>query len=119
MRLYIAVAVLTFAGSFAVYSGSSMLGAARAVGGSQSSIGGSEFLKSFNPFALLQTDRLRGLISSNAGVPRMEPFRSTFDSSDTSRGLRAPRIDPNIGRNAYIAPRAPAINMPPPIRFYR
>jgi hypothetical protein len=43
MRLYFTVAVLTFVGSFAVYSGSHMLGAASAIGGRQSGTG--TFLK--------------------------------------------------------------------------
>jgi hypothetical protein len=123
MRLYVTVAVLTFVGSYAAYSGSHMLGAARAIGGSPSSAGATEFVKNLNPFVLLQSDRLRALLNSNAGISRMEPVRSNFDTSGVLRGLRSPRIDPNIGRNVFIAPppqvRVPHIGTPPPMRFYR
>lgn len=122
MRLYLTVAALTFAGSYAVYSGPQMFGAARAIGGDQSGAGAAGFVKSFNPFALLQTDRLRALAGSNAGLPRMEPFRPNIDTSQMLRAMRGPAIDPNIGRNVYISP-PPQVRVPqvytPAMRFHR
>jgi hypothetical protein len=118
MRIYIVVALLTFAGSFAVYSGSRMFSAAGAITGNRSGASAA----SFNPFALLQPDRLRAVAGSRAGLPRMEAFRPNFDAS-ALRGLRGPAIDANIGRNVYISPppqiRVPQIHTPPPVRIYR
>jgi hypothetical protein len=118
MRLYITVTVLTFLGCWALFSGSQMLGAARAVGGNQFGASATDAVRNFNPFALLQTDRLRSLISRDSGVPRMEGVRWRFDG-----GLRPPTFDSTIGRNVYIAPppqvRAPHYTPPPPIRFHR
>src|SRR5262245_16956727 len=92
MRLYITVAVLTFVGSVAVYSGSHMFAAASAVGGSQA--GGGAFLTNLDPFFLFRGDRLRAMLSSNSSVPRTEPFRSNFNASDMLRTVRPPKIDP-------------------------
>jgi hypothetical protein len=122
MRLYITVTVLTFMGCWALYSGSHMVGAARAVGGNQFGASATDVVKNFNPFALLQTDRLRSLLSRDPGLPRMEPVRWKFDS-DMLRGMRTPTFDSTIGRNVYITPPpqvgVPQIHTPPPIRFHR
>ena len=120
MRLYITVAVLTFVGCLAAYSGTNMFSAANAIGGSQT--GSSSFLTHFNPFFLLQGDRLRAMLSSNSSLPRMEPFRSNFNSSDMWRSVQSSRIDPGFGRNVYVAPPRP-VTVPhvyvPPVRFGR
>lgn len=122
MRLYFMVALLTFVGSFAVYSGSHMLGAASAVGDGQ--MGSIAFLKNFNPFYLLQGDRLRSAVGAgSSGLPRMEPFQPKFGASTAWTAVRPPRIDPEIGRHVYIAPPRPVtipqINVSPTIRFGR
>jgi hypothetical protein len=124
MRLYITVAVLTFACCFAAYSGSHMLGAARAIGGDRAGGGAGAFASHFNPFLLLQTDRLRAMLSSSSSsLPRMEPFRSNFSVSVRLHGWQPPKLDPQFGRTVYISPprhvAVPQISAPRPIRIGR
>jgi hypothetical protein len=103
-----------------------MSGATGAIGGrSDSTINFVQLFKDYNPLTLLQPDRLRALVTSNAGVPSMEPYRSkfSFDGFDAVRALRPPAIDTGVGRRAWATSipqqfRPPAYT-PPPIRSYR
>ena len=109
MRLYAAVAVFTFVGGFAVCSSSQMFRVVPAIGGSTSGRATSylDNLKSYNPLTLLNPGRLREIATSNAGVPKMEAFRSRFDG---------------VGTLSFPRPRqfsTPPISPPPQIRFQR
>jgi hypothetical protein len=119
MRLYITVAVLTFLGGFAAVSVRQMMSAAHLIGGSRSgsTVSYGELFKTYNPLTLVQPDRLRALLSSNAGVPRMEPFRSGFSASDSLRAWRAPAIYSGAYQNRQLV--APPVYIPPPTRHYR
>jgi hypothetical protein len=127
MKLYIAVAALAFAGSFAVYSASQMSGATSAIGARPgATINYVQLFKDYNPVTLLRSDRMRALVTSNAGAPSMEPFRSkfSFNGFDAARAVRPPAIDTGPGRRAWGASlsqqfRPPVAYTPPPIRSYR
>jgi hypothetical protein len=127
MKLYIAVAALTFAGSFAGYSALQMSGAAGAIGGrSDSTTNYVRLFKDYNPLTLLQPDRVRALATSSAGIPGLESYRSKFSFSgfDAARALRPPAIDTGPGRRAWGASLSQQFKPPlayttPPIRTYR
>ena len=118
MRLYITVAILTFLGSFGVYSATQMTGVANAIGAGGTGNGTSyaALFRNFNPLTLLQRERLQAIASSGEGIPRVEPFSSRFDASNTIRALR-PQFDPELGRKAWTGPpsyvfRPPVVNTP-------
>jgi hypothetical protein len=124
MRLYAAVAFLTFAGSFAVYSAMHMSGAANAIGAGRpgSAMSTADLFHNFNPLTLLRRDRLQALASSGEGAIRTEPFRAKFNASAPLRA-RQPKFDPALGRKARSGPpthdfRPPAIRTPA-YRAYR
>ena len=94
MKLYFAVAFLTFAGSFAAYSAMHLTGAANAIGAGRAggTPGYAELFRTYNPLTLLQRERLQAVASSGVGIPRVEPFRAKFDASATMRALQPPKI---------------------------
>ena len=113
MRLYITVAALTFFGSFAAYSASQMSAVVPAIGGrsSGSSAGFLEQFKTYNPVTLLYGGRLRDMLNSNAGAPRirMEGVRWRFEGM---RALRLPRGSTGgvTVHRSFIAPRVPQVH---------
>ncbi len=117
MRLYGAVAAMTFMASFGAYSVLQMSGAANAIGGTPVSTAG--FFGNLNPLALLQPDRLRALVSSDTGIARSDPFRSKFDANAV-RGLQ-PRFNFDSGRKSWTGPhyRPPVVPTTPSFRPYR
>jgi hypothetical protein len=92
--------MLTFLGSFGLYTATQMSGAASAIGAGQSGTG---FLASFNPFALLQTDRLRAMLSSNTDIVRSDPFRPQFDTGRFTQ----PKFSFDTGRRTWSGPYQP------------
>jgi hypothetical protein len=119
MRLYATVAVLTFLGSFAVYTATQMSGVASAIGDGRTG-SYAELFRNFNPLALLQRERMQAMVSSGEGIPRMEPFRSNFDASATFRALQPPKITIDTRRTWTPQPiRVPQVYTPPVYRPYR
>lgn len=120
MRLYVATAVLTFVASFFAYSLMQMSGASRAIGGTRSggTVSVAEQIKTYNPFLLLQPERLRALLSSRADIPRMQAFSPKF-STVPAGGVLPPRV--SIEQRRFWSPtyqqyRAPVIHTAPTIR---
>lgn len=121
MKLYAAVAVLTFVGSFAVYSATQMSGVAHSIGGnSNGQTSYSDIL--YNPFLLLQPGRLRALVSSSDGLPRTDTFRSRFDG-DQFKVLQPPKINIDTRRvwsgTMHHQYRPPVVHSAPSYRHYR
>jgi hypothetical protein len=123
MRLYFAVAFLTFAGSFAVYSATQMSGAANAIGGTGSGTGYAALFRNFNPLTLLSRERVLAAANSGEGIPRIEPFRANFNASDTFRALQPPKITIDTrrawGTSQYRQIMIPKIHTTPAHRPYR
>ncbi len=125
MKLYFAVAFLTFAGSFAAYSAMQMSGAANAIGAGR--VGGTpgyaELFRTYNPLTLLQRERLQAVASSGVGIPRVEPFHAKFDASATMRALQPPKISIDTrrawGTSQYRQITIPRIHTAPVYRPYR
>jgi hypothetical protein len=119
MRLYFAVAFLTFAGSFAVYSATQMTGVANAIGGT----GYAALFRNFNPLTLLSRERVQAAASSGVGIARVEPFRANFNASDTFRALQPPKITIDTrrawGTTQYRQIMIPKIHTTPAHRPYR
>jgi hypothetical protein len=117
MKLYLAVAALVFAGSLGTYALSQTLGAAGAIGGGPARMTSAQLLS--NPLMLLQRDRLRTLLSSNASIGRMEP-KFSFDGLDVGRVLRPPSANTQIGRGSWGAVYRPVRPYTPPqVRSFR
>ncbi len=125
MRLYAVVAVLTFLGSFAVYSATQMSGVANAIGagGTGNGMSYAALFRNFNPLTLLQRERVLAAVSSSEGIPRMEPFRSNFDASAAWRSIQPPKITIDTrrawGASYYQPPRVPQFHTTPVYRPYR
>src|SRR5262245_3658716 len=105
MRLYAVVAILTFLGSFAVYSATQMSGVANSIGGGStgSGTGYAALFRNFNPFTLLSRERVLAAASSSEGIPRVEPFRSNFSASTNFRAWQPPKV--SIDTRAFTVPQ--------------